>query len=352
MKFLKIFFYNIFFLLIFITLVEFVFGYWFDKENLGPYMREHRMKKNEYSLKQNNEIYNFTYLRNYYGFRGEEIIPKNIQAIIIGGSTTDERYKPENFTITENLNKKFKEKKLNIKIINAGIEGQSTEGHFNNSKIWFPRLKNFKPKLIIFYVGINDQFKEINNIDNQTLSDGLIENPEKFESIRDNLKSRSIFYDLLRKTKHKYYKNEKKRIIYDFDYSMKKYSKNKSYNFLNYDDAIKKYNINKLEIKYNERIKYYLGNIDKLYQESNKIGAKPIFINQLTSQGHLNEVLFILNYSLINHCLEKNYKCIDLAKKLIGKKEYWWDGIHTTMKGSEVIANLIFPDLYNFLAKN
>ena len=213
------------------------------------------MKKNEYSLKQNNEIYNFTYLRNYYGFRGEEIIPKNIQAIIIGGSTTDERYKPENFTITENLNKKFKEKKLNIKIINAGIEGQSTEGHFNNFKIWFPKLKNFKPEIIIFYVGINDQFKEINNIDNQTLSDGLIENPEKFESIKDNLKSRSIFYDLLRKTKHKYYKNEKKRIIYDFDYSMKKYSKNKSYNFLNYDDAIKKYNINKLEIKYNERIK-------------------------------------------------------------------------------------------------
>ena len=35
--------------------------------------------------------------------------------------------------------------------------------------------------------------------------------------------------------------------------------------------------------------------------------------------------------------------------KLIGKKEYWWDGMHTTAKGSSVIADLIFPELYEFI---
>ena len=41
---------------------------------------------------------------NYYGFRGEDIDPSLIQAVIIGGSSIDERYKPEDFTITGNLN--------------------------------------------------------------------------------------------------------------------------------------------------------------------------------------------------------------------------------------------------------
>ena len=37
----------------------------FDKNNLGPYMREHRMKKNPISVKFNNSNYNFTYKRNF-----------------------------------------------------------------------------------------------------------------------------------------------------------------------------------------------------------------------------------------------------------------------------------------------
>ena len=38
-------------------------------------------------------------------------------------------------------------------------------------------------------------------------------------------------------------------------------------------------------------------------------------------------------------------------KKLIEKKDYWWDGIHTTPKGSKVVANIIYTDLLKFLEK-
>ncbi len=349
MKVLKVILYNFLFFLISIILIEIFFGYWFDKNNFGPYMREHRMKKNEYSLKEDNKIYNYTYTRNYYGFRGEEIEPQDINAIIIGGSTTDERYKPENFTITGYLNKKISQKNLNIKIINAGIEGQSTEGHLNNFRVWFPKLVNFNPKHIIFYIGINDQFKKIDEIENKKPTDGLIENPDKYESLRDSLKSRSIFYDLLRKTKHKYYKNDEKRIIYDFDFSIKKYSTKEVFNFLNYYDALNQYNIEKLVEMNKRRVKYYLNNIDQLSLEAKKIGAEAIFINQLSSKGHHDKILFSLNYSLIKHCKKKNYHCIDLAQKLEGKKDFWWDGIHTTSKGSKVIADLIFDELQDYL---
>ena len=62
--------------------------------------------------------------------------------------------------------------------------------------------------------------------------------------------------------------------------------------------------------------------------------------------------MFAVNLSLIQHCKIKNYYCIDLGKKLIGKKDYWWDGVHTTSKGSQAIADLIFPELYQIIKNN
>ena len=348
-KNLKVTFYNLLFFLLAIIIMELIFGFWFDKNNFGPYMREHRMKKVEYSLQYEGKTFNHTYKRNYHGFRGEEISPKNIDAIIVGGSTTDERYKPEEQTITEFLNKKILQKNINLKIINAGIEGQSTLGHIFNFQVWFPKLEEFKPKYIIFYIGINDFLSPVEKLKKAKFNDGHIVNPDLKEKILDNIKSRSIFYDLLRKTKHKYYTSNKPKVIYDFDHTAELFHKNKEYRFLNYNDALKLYDINKLIKQNKEKIKYYLDNVDILYNETIKLKATPVFINQLDHEGHYNKKLFSLNYSLINHCKKKNYKCIDLASKLEGKKKYWWDGTHTTAKGSEIIADLIFPELHTHI---
>ena len=44
LKFFKIFIINTLLILSFALVVELLFGYWFDKDNFGPHMREHRMK--------------------------------------------------------------------------------------------------------------------------------------------------------------------------------------------------------------------------------------------------------------------------------------------------------------------
>ena len=59
---------------------------------------------------------------------------------MIGGSTADERYKPEELTIFGLLNQKFLDNSFDLKIINAGIEGQSTLGHIYNFENWFPKF--------------------------------------------------------------------------------------------------------------------------------------------------------------------------------------------------------------------
>ena len=37
-----------------------------------------------------------------------------------------------------------------------------------------------------------------------------------------------------------------------------------------------------------------------------------------------------------------------MASKLKGKKDFWWDGVHTTPKGSKAIAEIIGPQLISF----
>ena len=48
---------------------------------------------------------------------------------------------------------------------------------------------------------------------------------------------------------------------------------------------------------------------------------------------------------------KKKYNCINLAKKFEGKFNYWRNEshTHTSIKGSEIIANLIFEDLVKIL---
>ena len=89
-----------------------------------------------YALSDQNEKVEYLYIRNYHGFRGEDLDPKEIDALIMGGSVIDERYKPDQYTITGYLNELFKNNNYDIKLVNAGIEAQSTAGIILGFKNW------------------------------------------------------------------------------------------------------------------------------------------------------------------------------------------------------------------------
>ena len=110
--------------------------------------------------------YRFFYKRNFYGFRGEEVDPKNIKIVFLGGSTGNQRVTPENITIVGLLNTKLNEDGYNFKIYNGSTDGKSTKGYVNDFKYWFPKIPNFNPKIIIFYTGINDSvYHKMNKYD-------------------------------------------------------------------------------------------------------------------------------------------------------------------------------------------
>jgi len=302
------------------------------------------MKNQRILWKSETEEVEYFYRRNYYGFRGADIEPSDIKGIILGGSVIDERYKPEEYTITEFLNKKLEKKKVDIKFINGGIEAQTTAGMVSAFNNWLFKLKDFSPSFVIFYVGINDVKLEGNILEN--INDGVILNPNKKEIFFDNIKSRSIIYDTIRKFKFKYLPR-KGFVKYNGKLS-DDYLEN--YNFIKYDYAIENYNFKILKNKHKIKIKNYLRRIDQLAQYSKQINSIPIFVNNIGSDGH-KEGIFILNTSLINHCTAKNYNCIDLASKINPQIDLWIDAAHTTKKGSSVIANIIFEDLKKIITE-
>jgi len=344
-KSLKIISINFFIFIILVVIIELLFGYWFDKNNLGPYVREHRLRKTNYITTFENKEYNFTYERNYYGIRGEAVPTEKIDIIMVGGSTTDERYKPIEFTIAEQISSELKKQDINTKIFNLGIEGQSTIGRLVNIDYWFKKIPNFKPKFIIYYIGINDQFFEGKNYNK--FDDGNILNKDKKTAFYDNFKSRSITYDLFRKIKHKFVK-PKLSFSYDFDKSIND-PKNKNIEFLDYEQFSKSSSTSSIITKNKKLVDEYLVRVQKLYNKTVDFGSIPIFVNQLTAWGYFNEELASLNSALIDYCILQKFFCIDVSKKLKGKKDFWWDGIHTTPKGSLAIAKIIAPELIKIL---
>ncbi len=351
--------YNLLSFLIIVFVIEIIFGGWFDKNNLGAYFKEHRIKKVSYKIRYNQKDYSYVYRRNFLGFRGAELNTNEIKAVFIGGSTADERWLPENFTIVGNLNRLLKKDNININIINAGIDGQSTVGYLVNFTHWFSKLEDFKPEYFIFYTGINDMWRD--KFDKFDYSDGIAKLVEinKFDYFIDNLKSKSIFIDLIRKFKYK--NKEKKEFIFlDHDEGIKKYPNSKAlsygsgsgYNYLSYKKALETENVKDLLEQEDKKINFYLNNIDELVKYSEEYGATPIFINQVMANGAHEKSLFALSIALMSHCKKKNYQCIDLATDFQGEQDYWYDGIHTTPRGSKIISEKIYSNLKKIININ
>lgn len=94
--------------------------------------------------------------KNSLGFRGQEP-PKDFSSyltiIAVGGSTTEGFYLSDGKTWPEQLEKKLFNNFHKIWINNAGFDGQSSYGHLIFTQDY---LSKIKPKVAVFYCGLND----------------------------------------------------------------------------------------------------------------------------------------------------------------------------------------------------
>lgn len=335
MSFLRLVTYNFLVFLLLIIFIEATLGYWFKKENFGIYMRKERKINWQTTSYFNGKEYKFFYKRNFWGFRGNEFNPKNVEILFEGGSTGNQRFTPENLTIVGHLNKKFSDSNQDEFIYNASTDGKSVTGYINDFKHWFSKIPELKPKYVIFYIGINDRFIDDNFYLDNKISESTI------DQVKDYIKNNSIIVDKFKNFKNKYY--PKNTLAYDLN----KADLYDNFTYINFQEASKKH----LEIDQTNKnlIKKFNLKLEKLNLIINSKKIHPIFITQVMFNGLEDKRLFLINNELKKFALENNYFLIPLDEMIVFNKDDFFDPIHTTPKGSKKIADSIYPQLYSYL---
>ena len=285
------------------------------------------------------------YKRDQYGFKDRFKNVDSIDIIAVGGSTTEQRYLAIENTWPDLLEKKFNNNNdFDIDIINAGISGQSSEGHIWSLNHWFKNIKDLKPQYIIFYMGINENENVTAKGDPQPHQ---LKNIKLKDKIKKYLKNNNgITYKIYLKF------TLKKSALLNVWHDSERY--NSSYKLIGPDASkFKKVTFIRLEKK-----------LEELSRLTNEIGARPIFVTQKTLRWKKDKSL-IYSIDNINHyfnekkiskviidfCIKKNIKYIDGFNKLKFIKEDTWDLVHTSPSGSEKIADLIYLETKSILHK-
>ena len=346
----KIIFINLLVFILFVLLIEIIFGYWFKKNNFSHHMTGKRLQKVDFKININNKIHEWQYNRDYYGFRedfdhGNKYDLSKVKIIFTGGSTGAENLKPYEKTIVGNLNQKLKMDKLDFKIFNGSLAGKSLQGSILDFYVWFDKLKNLKPKIIIFYIGIND--REL--IPPEPWSDHKSNSNNFILRAYNEINQKSFFFDKLRVIKNKYFPLQNTDGFKIFDENIKEIFKKSK--FINYENAKSKFFLkNNDETKI---IKAYKDKLNTLKYELEKRKIKPIFITQINYEGNSDKILYFLNEELKLFSKKNKFSVIALDEMVnTDLNGLFIDTIHTNEKGSLYISNLLYPKIKELIVDN
>ena len=278
----------------------------------------------------------YIFKRNKYGFRNINFEANEVDVVFIGGSTTIQRHLDYENTIVGILNKKFQDE--GIIIANAGMAGKSSYGYLCDFNYWFPKIKNLKPKLYIFYTGLNEGYNTKNS--ENLKCEGITSRDTKIRKLKDFIVNSSFFISRLRILKSSYNIGLG---TYEF-----KWEKKPKGEFLNFNDAKKKYpnlTAEDLQFKFPNTYKN-LNNLNKIFKKNS---IKPLFITQTTATGFSESVLYYQNQITKNFVNENNYNIIKLDEELVVNWSHFIDNHHVNENGSEYIANYLEKKLLPYL---
>ena len=345
---------NIIFLLFFLSIVEFFFGYWRNNffgpnEYIQiPYLTRNKIYKydvrNLYSSKKQIII---TYKRDKFGYRSKDLISNRPIVLTIGGSTTDQHYVTEGQTFQDILDLKVKK----YDFVNGGVDGQSSYGHLLSITNWHSKfLDKDNTSIIIFYIGINDR-----GLVNQEFTDWDFAQSQK-SYIKTLLKNNSFFINklLVIRNRIKFFlssKNNNNDLLSSYTPRKKDFEK-----------IGIKYEFNEnLDIKNYQKYKEIFSEL--ILQTRKNFPKSKIFIVQQQIPGcnfvsknivydrHPNQSsnycadllkVFKLQEKFLSESeIKKNIKLFPMYLQGIIKDDGVYDYVHTNNKGSKSIANYI-----------
>lgn len=286
--------------------------------------------------------------RNSLGLRGPEISDStSIKIITVGGSTTNCFYLNDKQEWTSILNNLFLKDNKNVWMNNAGFSGQSTFGHIILTDNYLVKLK---PKILIFYIGIND-----------LLRDQMSENDRYFLLSSKGFK-KIAYHSRLLMLLENYYTT--KVLSYSFINTDEKYINYLQLKDANNDSVI---SISNEGLNLNAALSGYNNRVVNLINTCKKNDIKPIFLTQASlytcgydnkhqinlgkkvngdmSICQISKLLDKYNLQLIETCKKQNTSCIDMAQLMPKSIDYFSDFVHFTPKGSLIFANILYKQL-------
>jgi lysophospholipase L1-like esterase len=292
--------------------------------------------------------------KNSLGFRGQEK-PLNfdeyLSIITVGGSTTEVSLISDHATWQSRLERLLDKNFRNIWINNAGMDGHSTFGH----KILLEdHLIKIKPKIILFYVGINEATKHLNRFD----VIGLRNNNLLMKMYR-NSEVLSLGVNIYR-----YFKAQKMNVTHKY----LDLREGKS-NYLYLSDEFIDGELKKL----NEYLEDYEKRLEDLIHICKINNIDPILMTQPLLLGYgfddvtgtdlekvkldeyCNGKLQWVKLQSFNDITMKvahrnEVFLIDLANKLPKSSLYFYDGVHYTNEGCSRIGEIVASELTKYLS--
>ena len=335
-----------------VTAVELGFGGWLDSTHLNR-LNLTKDRKRVYDVRRLYPSASGVAVstRDRYGLRGSFGDPSRIGILTVGGSTTDQRFITDGETWQDVLQADFVAEGMQVFVANAGVDGQSTYGHIKDFDWWFPAIPGLKPGFVVFYVGINDFYRDEDYERDDLLGDG-----EGRRTLRRRLEEDSAIFHLFRTLKGMYQAEVVHKLGHEsIDFPRVKWT----------DQPL----IRDPEAVMRPRLAAYAERLRALCARTRKMGAVPVFVTQPSRMYKLepdrvlgaqkpfrygdvqingvdfHAMMKLLNDRTLAVCRSEGGIPINLAEDLAFEDREFYDFYHMTPAGAAKVGHYLFGKL-------
>jgi lysophospholipase L1-like esterase len=334
-----------------LVVFELVFGNWLRPISLNDLKRFSIPVEVEYQM-DTSALYTrdggplITYTRDRWGLRGNYGKPAAIDVLTIGGSTTDQRYLDDSDTWQAFAQRRLEQLGVPLVFANAGVDGQSTTGHLFSLANWLPVLPELHPKIVLFYIGINDVMQPADRGTYDAKVDATSWRVKSvtwqiLRTIRGNLRARDAQVT-----------HGRKPVLTESDFtSTGKLPKERQAELAS------------------RLVQRFVTNVASLREQVLAMGAIPVFVTQTAyawdagpaaprgldrpalsagEQMNFADVSALhrtMNLELLSYCEKERVLCFDLSTDVAFDESDFYDFLHTTPSGAQRIGTYIADEL-------
>lgn len=290
-----------------------------------------------------------SYRRNDYGLRTDCKNPENVDIVIMGGSTTDQRYINFENSFSYLLQEKLSHhNERNYCVANAGVDGHQLSTHINSLEMWFALIPSFSPSYYVLNIGLNDAVLTKSATDNDESIVSTLTSRIKFAIIRN-----SYLYAFIKKIRNligistdRYgVLTHKKNIGNEFEYTATKRSNEFERDIIN--NAIlfgEKLNEAIDIIKNRAALPICVSQKALFTREGKGIGKAFPYKNSHLNGLDLQYSLDLINSRIEAVCSEKGAIVVDINKAHFTDDDFY-DFVHHNPSGSTKLAKLIYASI-------